>query len=482
MESASLTRCRWHRWSCSSLSLGGWLCAFAQRLRRARRLSLRIESGNARRNRAHGYRPRSTIYRVKVSPADLLADADAGVYDKKAVKLALEGAPPKEASDSDEEARLDTFGISGSGTKADGDDEVELLWCHGDFPCGGKKHEVYRDYIAVVANRAHLIRFEENPLDCGLSPLRHTALIPVMGTAYGVGVIEPVLGLIDLINVSTNQAIDAGALNLNGLWAYKEGSVNPDDLIAKPGGAVGCEDPQADLRPLVPSLDFLNLYQAINTYKMEFVDSTFSWKNAGAQDDQTATAAAISANLQGSVIRRLAARLENIDIEPDLKLFDEMEQQFYEPNAEPPMARFNQDGTQVYEPITPEIIYADYVWKCGGSGEIQMRQLQQQNHFQWGIAVAQTPALPMVNWGEWAKEGLRLMGNRAIDRLVPGLEKQGMENAVAGNLQELVAGGAGITPGSRNPEGAGPNGRGAIPNAGGGVNALQAIQRAGVGR
>lgn len=162
------------------------------------------------------------------------------------------------------------------------------------------------------------------------------------------------------------------------------------------------------------SLDFLQLYQTVEVHKREFVDSTFSWKNAGAQDDQTATAAAISANLQGSVIRRLASRLENVDIEPDLKLFDEMEQQFYEPNASPPLSRFEQDGVQQYEPITPDIIYQDYTWKCGGSGEIQMRQLQQQNHFQWGIAVAQTPAAGSVNWEEWAKEGLRLMGNRAM--------------------------------------------------------------------
>ena len=277
------------------------------------------------------------IYRVKVSPAELLADADEGLYDKKAVKAALEGSAPHEPSDSDAQARMDTFGVSGTNKKADGDDEVELLWCHGDCPVGGKKHEVWRDYIWVIANRNQLIRFEENPLDCGLSPLRHTALVPVIGSSIGVGIIEPVLGLIDLIDVGTNQAIDAGAINLNGMWAYKEGAVNPDDLISKPGGAVACEDPNTDIKPLVPSMDFLQLYQTVEIHKREFVDSTFSWKNAGAQDDQTATAAAISANLQGSVIRRLASRLENIDIEPDLKLFDEMEQQFYEPNAEPPL-------------------------------------------------------------------------------------------------------------------------------------------------
>jgi len=420
------------------------------------------------------------IYRTKVSKGDLLADAEDGIYDKKAVQRAIDGGGGKdEPSDSDEEARFQAFGVQRHKKDAD-EEDVELLWCHGDFPVGAKgKNEVLRDKIVVIANRSELIRCEDNPLDCGLSPLRYTGLVPVIGMDWALGLLEANLGLYDLINVHTNQAVDAGSLNLNGMWAYKEGSVNPDDLISRPGNTIPMEDPQTDLKPLVPSMDFLQIYGIVEGFKQEFVDATFSWKSAGAQKDQTATASAITANLQGAVMRRVSQRLENIDIEPDLKMFDEMEQQFFDPYGDAPYARFEQDGVQQYEQITPDIIYQNYTWKCNGSGEAQFRQLQQQGHFQWGIAVAQTPAMGGVDWMEWGKEGLRLMGHRAIDRIMPGLEKMGPQNAQAAAIQQALSGAAPMPPGSRNPEGSGPNGRGPSPNAGGAANALDSMSRIG---
>lgn len=424
------------------------------------------------------------IYRSKISKAELQAQAETevngySVYDKKAVKAALDDSEdvPKETSDSQEQARREAFGISDT-DKPDAD-EVELLWAHGDFPL----KEMHVDYIVVVVNRKHLIRCELSPFKSGLSPLRMTGLIPVKGLPYSLGILESAIGQQEIVNIRTNQTIDSMALILNPMFKAKDdGVLDIENIVSSPGAAV-LVDEMDSFEWLYPPQQAFTGYNEANVHKAEFVDATFSHKNFGAQSrEQTATEVAASASMMATVLGRFVQRCENEDIENVLLWFDEVEKQFYDPNAEDPFARYEKGGKEEFATVGPEVIYKPYTWKAQGSGFTHLRETRVQQLFAWGTNMAQTPGVQGIDWEEYGRIMLREMGRRDADKLLPGMKGMLDEAQETGEippqLQAILqaqgaggeAGGEGlIAPGSRNAPGVPPSRRGAIPNAGGGA-------------
>lgn len=422
------------------------------------------------------------IYRSLISKAELLALAEEeingySVYDLKAVKKALDTKDdaPKESSDSQAQTRKEHFGISSTDTRDE--DTVELLWAHGDFSI---ENHLWRDYIVVLVNREDLIRCEKSPFLSGLSPLRMSSLIPVKGLPYGLGILESALGQQDIINIRTNQVIDCMALTLNPVVIADLSRVNNvEDIISAPGAVWDVEEtvPPPIVPVFLPQQAFQG-YTEANIHKAEFVDATFSHKNFGAQTrEQTATEVATSASAIQTVLGRMAQRAENIDLEQIFLWFDETEKQYFDPSREV-FARYSDDD-QRFEQITPEVIFQHYTWKATGSGATAMAEVRLQQLFQWAIAMAQTPAAGDVSYVEVGRAALRDMGRRDAEKLMPGLQEKMNEAQQTGEVTaEVMAavqaqqgagpGGASIPPGSRNPQGLAPSGRGAIPNAGGG--------------
>ncbi|MEO0215662.1 MAG: hypothetical protein ABIL14_01425 [candidate division WOR-3 bacterium] len=162
---------------------------------------------------------------------------------------------PTESDDMFVQQRKQVFGLDGN---VDGE-EVELLSCRGDMEINGK---VYRDYVGVVANRKFLIQFKENPF-WGGRPVVFSGYSSMWYTPYGIGPLEPVKGIHELINTFTCQKADILNLIIMGSFAYvNDGIIDPDNLFNRPAGAIEVGDIN-NIKPLAPNANVALAYQEI---------------------------------------------------------------------------------------------------------------------------------------------------------------------------------------------------------------------------
>lgn len=187
--------------------------------------------------------------------------------------------------------------------------QVKLYSAYGDFQVDDK---VYYDYIAVVANDEHLIRFEPNPYPA--KPFIFCVYENVPNELYGVGAIEPGLGIQYLVNTFSNQKADVLSLLINGMWAYvDDGIIDPEEIVAKPGALIAVKDPN-NIRPLHPDTTVALSYNEIAQLKAEYQEVTGATKyfTGGTSLDFSKTATEVAALQQAGVIR-FSEVIQNIE-------------------------------------------------------------------------------------------------------------------------------------------------------------------------
>lgn len=119
--------------------------------------------------------------------------------------------------------------------------QVELLEAWGDFQIEGI---LYKDFVAVVANRKHLIRFQRSPYL--RKPFIFTNIRDIPGSAYGEGFIEKGLPTKDLGETLDNMIIDETLLKIQGQYGFKEnGGFDPDNFEVRPGGLHQMDGPDS---------------------------------------------------------------------------------------------------------------------------------------------------------------------------------------------------------------------------------------------
>jgi hypothetical protein len=130
--------------------------------------------------------------------------------------------------------------------------QVELLQFEGDLELPGPDGTpvIYKNHILVVANRSKVIRFEPNPFAHGRPSWNMFVLYPEPGEVYGRGIIEPALGLQDVINVRVNQVIEANALIINPMYeAVQDGVFDVDEWLSAPG-AIAVTAQKGNISPI----------------------------------------------------------------------------------------------------------------------------------------------------------------------------------------------------------------------------------------
>lgn len=222
-----------------------------------------------------------------------------------------------------------SFGIDSEYETTEG---VELLEAWGDFVIEGKR---YRNYVATVAGRKHLIRFQANPYDQGVKPFVFTGLRPVPHQNYAMGLIEPALYLHSMGSTITNMMLDELKLALHGQWKYEpDGIFNPAEFILKPGGvhAVGSID---NLQPLVTNSNFGIGFDQLNTIKAEYEEITGVTKySKGAESvtkNRTAREAVLLAQSSDKGFTHIARHLNRTGLKPAVKLTYLLNRQFEDP-------------------------------------------------------------------------------------------------------------------------------------------------------
>ena len=128
---------------------------------------------------------------------------------------------------------------------------VELLQFEGDLELPTPEGLViFKNHILVVANRSKVIRFEPNPFAHGKCSWNMFVLYPEPGEVYGRGIIEPALGLQDVVNVRMNQVIEANTLIINPSYSVvQDGVFDANEWLSAPG-AVNYVAAQGNIQPI----------------------------------------------------------------------------------------------------------------------------------------------------------------------------------------------------------------------------------------
>lgn len=230
-----------------------------------------------------------------------------------------------DVTDSARTTRRSRFGINEGLRLKKG--EVELLTLFGDVEVGKK---VYRDYLVVVANRETVIRFEPIPYFCGNTGI-FAKYSSVPGEMLGRGVVEPIIGLQQLIDTFSCQKADLINLILGGFWA-----INPDALIEidntmmRPQGAFLLEDVN-QIKSLAPTANPTLAFAEINDLRDETERSSGASKMAQGimtGGRQTATEASIVGQGTNNRFTDITVMIGEQAAEPSLNMFLQIDFQY----------------------------------------------------------------------------------------------------------------------------------------------------------
>lgn len=243
--------------------------------------------------------------------------------------------------------------------------DIELLewWMKYDLDGDGIAEECQ----IVIANRQVVVRAVSNPYYHQKRPLIKVSFCKVPGEWYGVGLIEPVLSLINQLTTVRRQRLDNVTLILNRMWKVKStADVDPTKLVASPNGIILVDD-MGDVMPLeIPDVT-QSSYQDANQILADIFAATVPQSLTGSIDDIKGTGSigigAVRANISQALEKfaTAAKAIEDEGIKPILTMFYQLDLQYL--NTDEIIRAFY--GHLFPDPavVTPEMIRANVVFK-----------------------------------------------------------------------------------------------------------------------
>jgi Bacteriophage head to tail connecting protein len=136
------------------------------------------------------------------------------------------------------------------------DESIVLKEFWGSFMVDG---HYYHDYVVTLLDN-HIARMEPNPY-WGGRPIVVGTFVPVPNRVYGLGALEPMLGMMHQLNSITNQRLDALELAVDATFTVVEdGVVDPEDVFMAPGKKILVGDHNS-VRPVDKDTSFTVTYQ-----------------------------------------------------------------------------------------------------------------------------------------------------------------------------------------------------------------------------
>ena len=386
-------------------------------------------------------------------------------------------------------------------------DEVSIKEAHGDFIVpgvdGGK--EVYRNYKAVIANGNTLLQFIPNPYKHGMPSWDAYGAAQDPIEFYSEGIVEPILGLNDAVQVTFNQFIENNALFLNRMFKYRhDGRFDPNKFKTMAGGLVEV----ADMNNLVPLWD-----TSINTTALQQIGYLTSQINeiTGAQKAFTSenyqkSATEVSA-IQGMNNTSAAEKIRHMENQALLKIL-QMEaslwQQFMPEElviriTQPAGAQGLVDprtGMPATGPVTLKATYDDIAGEFDavavGASWLASTQQMLGQRTQYLQMASQNPQMnSLIKWDEVLRADFARLGDRDAYRFIKTaqevqIEQQQQQQQLAQQSAQNGMANAGPGSASGGPQGssggggpvsyAGSSNVGASANAGVAPEQLQARQ------
>ena len=128
------------------------------------------------------------------------------------------------------------------------ENNVELISYHGPYDVDGDGIE--EDAHIVIANRNMVVKAQGNPFHHQKRPLIRGTMFPVVKEWYGMGLVEPILGLTHELDTLRRQRLDNINLMINRMWLIDGGAnIDLDSLFTSPNGII-TREAQDSIEPL----------------------------------------------------------------------------------------------------------------------------------------------------------------------------------------------------------------------------------------
>ena len=262
---------------------------------------------------------------------------------------------------SSELAMLSAFGL-----EAPPGDAIEIIECWGTIETekGNGEREAYTGFVGAIANRGSLVRFEPTYLWSGKSPHGMCKYRDVPGQVYGIGALENVLGLQDLINVRVNQLIDIVSFAVNPEYkAIDDGIL--EETFTSASSKVHWVGNLDNLVPLQKDLSGLGAAMAdVESLKQEFRNMVKSVGSNSGPSSESATKTRQSGMAIGSDLGKIATYIEESTLTNIINLMIELNAQYL---PEGTAVRMLEDGQPLIKQLSPEAIRKGWVCRVNGT-------------------------------------------------------------------------------------------------------------------
>ena len=298
--------------------------------------------------------------------------------------------------------------------------QVELLQFEGDLELPGPDGvpTIFKNHILVIANRTKVIRFEPSPFAHGKPSWNMFVLYPEPGEVYGRGIIEPALGLQDVINVRANQVIEANTLVINPMFeVVQDGVFDVNEWLSAPG-ALAVVAQKGNITPIQQIPQAALGFQEVGFMMSQHNQSTgaqASFTSEAYQKSATEVAAqsGMTQSRNAETIKHIEynclTKIVNMQMQLDQQLMDEavwirvvgdpQSQTIFDPVSGQPITQ----QAPVQLKVSPQDIEGDFDCYAVGASNVANSQQQMSQTIQLMSVIAQSPGAQVIKWNELTK-------------------------------------------------------------------------------
>jgi hypothetical protein len=253
-------------------------------------------------------------------------------------------------------------------------DAVQVLTWWGKFDLDGDGRQ--EETQIVIGNQKVLLKAIGNPFMHQKRPVIRCVLFPVPLEWFGLGLVEPVMSLVNELNTLRRQRLDNINLILNRMWKVLNYSdVDLDTLVSTPNGLILVDD-MGDVMPLETENVTNQAYTEAGIVQQDIENTTAPKSIQGSPDSGRLGRTARGAQLIiGQALEKFgtASKLfEELGIKRVLRMFHQLNLQFIDND------NIIQDpglyGHLFDKKITPEMIRAEVDFQMKGISDIVGRE------------------------------------------------------------------------------------------------------------
>jgi hypothetical protein len=279
-------------------------------------------------------------------------------------------------------------------------EQIEILEFWGDIQLPGKTYH----NVVVTITGGKVLRFELNPYWYG-KPFMVATYVPVNRSVYGVGALQPTLGLLHEMNILTNQRLDNLELGVDQMWTMiPDGTLRKEDIFTKPGQVFEVSDHNA-LQPVeradIGKLTITYEESSFLETRIDKATGTGAFISAGAgRSGERVTATEVQAQRDAGG-NRLASRhqhLEEAVLIPTLSKLYIGCQQFTE-HDEVVRLPSPQPGAHLYAQVGPNELVHNFRFNAQGATHIADKEFELRKWLDFLQTVGTSPQMaPQINW------------------------------------------------------------------------------------